>query len=123
MSVAVQMCVGKIHRATVTDANLDYVGSVEIDQELMVAASILPSQLVHINNLRNGAHWETYAVPAPKGSGTVCLNGPPAHHFQKGDLVIILSLWSLSNDDLEEVANTGPTVVFVDESNHITLKT
>lgn len=116
----ITVCAGKIHRATVTEANLDYVGSITVDAELLRAAGIMPYQLVHINNVRNGAHWETYAVPGEAGSGVVCLNGPPAHHFQPGDLVIILNLMSV---DLEDpIVGSPPAVVYVNQENQRVFK-
>ena len=110
-------CAGKIHRATVTDANLNYVGSINIDEDLVNAAGLFEGQLVKINNLRNGISWETYIVKAKSGSGEICLNGPPAHHFQKGDIVIILGYVLI---DKKESKDNHPTVVFVDGKNAIT---
>ncbi|MGC5325367.1 aspartate 1-decarboxylase [Brevibacillus sp. SYSU BS000544] len=111
------MCKGKIHRATVTQAELNYVGSITIDEKLMREADIKPYEVVQITSLRNATRWKTYALPAPAGSGKICLNGPPAHLFQPGDLVIILSVGLF---DEEEVASLIPRVVFVDEQNQIT---
>lgn len=111
------MCKGKIHRATVTEADLDYVGSITIDSLLMKEANILPYEMVQITSLRNATRWKTYALPAPEGSGKICLNGPPAHLFQPGDLVIILSLGLFTEDEIHTLA---PKVVFVNEQNQIT---
>jgi aspartate 1-decarboxylase len=111
------MCKGKIHRATVTEADLNYVGSITIDSKLMRAANINPYEMIQVTSLRNATRWKTYALPAPDGSGQICLNGPPAHLFEPGDLVIILSL-GLMNDD--EVSSLQPKIVFVDEFNQIT---
>jgi aspartate 1-decarboxylase len=110
------MCKGKIHRAVVTEANLDYVGSVTIDEQLMKEANIEPYEMVQITNLRNAARWKTYAIPAPAHSGKVCLNGPPAHLFDPQDLVIILSLGLF---DEQELRRLKPRIVFVDEYNQI----
>lgn len=110
------MCKGKIHRATVTQAELDYVGSITIDALLLAAADIKPYEIVQVTSLRNATRWKTYALPAPEGSGKICLNGPPAHLFQPGDLVIILSMGMYGED---EVASLVPRVVFVDEHNQI----
>jgi aspartate 1-decarboxylase len=110
-------CLGKIHRATVTGADLNYVGSVTIDENLVISAGLYAGQLVKINNLRNGISWETYIVKGQAGSGDVILNGPPAHHFQKGDIVIILGYVLV---DQKEAKDTQPTVVFVDGANKIT---
>lgn len=109
------MCKGKIHRATVTEANLDYVGSVTIDEALMKAADIMPYEIVQVTNLRNATRWKTYAVPGSPGE--ICLNGPPAHLFQPGDLVIILSMGMFHE---EEIRGLKPKVVFVDSRNRIT---
>jgi aspartate 1-decarboxylase len=111
------MCKGKIHRATVTEADLDYVGSITIDAGLMKAANLQPYEMVQVTSLRNATRWKTYALPAQEGSGKICLNGPPAHLFQPGDLVIILSLGLYSE---EEGRSLKPRVVFVDEQNRIT---
>lgn len=111
------MCKGKLHRATVTEARLDYVGSITIDSLLMREANIHPYEMVQITSLRNATRWKTYAIPAPEGSGKLCLNGPPAHLFQPGDLVIVLSMGMVNE---EELAQLKPSVVFVDEANRIT---
>jgi aspartate 1-decarboxylase len=111
------MCKGKIHRATVTEADLHYVGSISIDSALMEHANIKPYEMVQITSLRNATLWRTYALPAPKGSGKIGLNGPPAHLFQPGDIVIILSMGWMNED---EVDHLQPNVVFVDEHNQPT---
>ncbi|RXT07939.1 aspartate 1-decarboxylase [Ammoniphilus sp. CFH 90114] len=111
------MCKGKIHRATVTEASLDYVGSITIDALLMKMANIHPYEMVQVTSLRNATRWKTYAIPAQEGSGKICLNGPPAHLFEPGDLVIILSMGLF---DEEEVKKLVPKVVFVDNKNQIT---
>ncbi|WP_166240819.1 aspartate 1-decarboxylase [Paenibacillus turpanensis] len=111
------LCKGKIHRATVTEASLDYVGSITIDASLMKNANILPYEMVQVTSLRNATRWKTYAIPAAEGSGKICLNGPPAHLFQPGDLVIILSLGLFEE---EEIRTVVPRVVFVDEQNQMT---
>lgn len=111
------MCKGKLHRATVTEADLDYVGSITIDAKLMKEADINPYEMVQITNLRNAARWKTYALPADAGTGKICLNGPPAHLFSKGDLVIILSMAEMSEEEIEKLK---PRVVFMDENNNIT---
>ncbi|CAM4331445.1 aspartate 1-decarboxylase [Paenibacillus tarimensis] len=111
------MCKGKIHRATVTEASLDYVGSITIDSALMKEANIHPYEMVQVTSLRNAARWKTYAIPGGEGTGKICLNGPPAHLFQPGDLVIILSMGMFEE---EEVKRLVPRVVFVDSNNRIT---
>ncbi|MDB5054411.1 MAG: aspartate 1-decarboxylase [Bacilli bacterium] len=110
------MCKGKIHQATVTEANLNYVGSITIDAGLMRESNINPYEMIQVTSLRNATRWKTYALPAPEGSGKICLNGPPAHLFEPGDLIIILSLGMMNE---AEVASLLPKVVFVDGLNQI----
>lgn len=105
---------GKIHRATVTEANLEYMGSVTIDAELMELAGILPGERVQIVNNNNGARLETYTIAGKRGSGVVCLNGAAARCTQVGDIVIIMA-YGLFNE--EEAKNLVPKVVMVDEHN------
>ena len=108
------MMKSKIHRATVTEANLHYVGSVTIDVELMEQADILPNEKVQIVNNNNGARLETYVIPGERHSGVICLNGAAARQAQVGDVVIIISYAVLT----DEAAHTyKPKVVFVDEKN------
>lgn len=110
------MMKSKIHRATVTEANLNYVGSVTIDEQLMEAADLLENEKVQIVNNNNGARLETYVITGPRGSGVICLNGAAARLVQPGDQVIIISYGMLS---AEELKSHKPTVVFVDEHNHV----
>ncbi|MDQ1911981.1 aspartate 1-decarboxylase [Paenibacillus sp. GD4] len=110
------MCKGKIHRAVVTEADLDYVGSITIDPLLMKEAGILPYEMVQVTSLRNATRWKTYAIPGPAQSGKIGLNGPPAHLFSPGDLVIILSLALMTPEEIEALK---PRVVFVDEKNQV----
>ena len=113
----IRMCMSKIHRATVTEADLNYVGSITVDEELLEASGIRAFQYVNITNLSNGVFWQTYALAGPRGSGEVCLNGPPARHFQTGDKIIVLAeAWV----DPTEMQDLDPVVVFVDDRNHIT---
>ena len=107
----------KIHRATVTQADLDYEGSVTIDGALMRAADILPYEKVHIWNRSNGSRLETYALEGPEGSGTICVNGAAAHLARPGDMVIIAT-FAEAVDEAEARAWT-PTVVHVDAQNRI----
>ncbi|HVW82637.1 MAG TPA: aspartate 1-decarboxylase [Candidatus Paceibacterota bacterium] len=113
----ISACMAKIHRAKVTEANLDYVGSITIDEDLLDASGIKPYQYLNITNLRNGIFWRTYAMAGKRGNGDICLNGPPAHHFQPGDKVIILAEAWLPPEELPKLE---PVVVFVDEKNKIT---
>ncbi len=112
-----EICKGKIHRATVTEAALDYVGSITIDRALMDAANLRPYEMVQVTNVSNAVLWRTYAIPAEAGSGTICLNGPPARLFQPSDLVIILSLATVTDEEYEK---TIANVVHVDGKNQIT---
>lgn len=111
-----QLVNGKIHRATVTDAQIDYVGSISIDEDLLNAADIVPWEKVLIANLTNGARIESYCIPAERGSGMICLNGGAAKHGKAGDMVIIMSFALLTP---EEVAGHVPKVVRVDSKNRI----
>jgi aspartate 1-decarboxylase len=106
----------KIHRATVTGADLNYEGSVTIDADLLAAADILPNQQVEIWNVTNGERFSTYALRGQPGSGVVCINGAAAHKASPGDLVIIAT-FSWMND--EQAREWEPTVVFVDARNRI----
>ncbi len=104
----------KIHRATVTGADLNYIGSISVDQDLLERADILEYEQVHVVNVTTGARFETYAIAAPPGSGTVALNGGAARLGLPGDLVIILAYAYLAP---EELAGFNPKLVFVDEQN------
>ncbi len=113
----VNVCIAKLHRATVTDADLNYVGSITIDETLLQAAGLVPGQMVQITNVSNAVLWRTYIVKGEKGKGEIILNGPPARLFQKGDKVIILGeAWV----DTKEAEKMSPTVVFMDDKNKIT---
>jgi len=107
----------KIHRATVTQADLDYEGSVTIDATLMQAADILPYEKVHIWNRTNGSRLETYALEGPPGSGVICVNGAAAHHARPGDVVIIATFAEAIGE--AEARAWKPTVVHVDGQNRI----
>lgn len=107
---------GKIHRATVTQANLNYVGSITIDEDLLDAAGILPGEKVQIVNNNNGARLETYTIAGERKSGVICLNGAAARLAVEGDIVIIIA-YALMND--KEARELQPKVVLVDENNHI----
>ncbi len=106
----------KIHRATVTEANLNYVGSITIDTDILDAVDILPNEKVQIVNNNNGARLETYVIPGPRGSGVICLNGAAARLVQPGDKVIIISYCHLSN---EEAKQHTPKVAIMDDQNKI----
>lgn len=106
----------KIHRATVTKANLHYMGSITIDEALLEASGILPHERVQVVNLNNGERFETYVIKGPRGSGTICLNGAAARLVQPGDKVIIIAYALMTP---EEAAAFSPAVVLVDEQNRV----
>lgn len=108
------MMKSKIHRATVTEANLKYVGSITIDEDLMEAADILPNEKVQVVNNNNGARLETYVIPGKRGSGVICLNGAAARLVQVGDEVIIISYGTFTD---EAARAYRPKVIFVDQQN------
>ena len=110
------MLAGKIHRATVTEANVDYEGSITIDPDLLDASGILPYEMVHLLDLTNGARLETYAIAGKRGSGEVCVNGAAANLNHRGDTLISVSYDTLSED---EAKRHEPKLVYVDESNNI----
>lgn len=106
----------KIHRATVTDANLNYEGSLTIDQDLMDAAGILPYEKLDVVNISTGDRFTTYAIKGKRGGGEICLNGGAARKGQKGDLVIIITYANLKE---EEIKNFKTTAVLIDKENKI----
>jgi aspartate 1-decarboxylase len=110
------MLKSKIHRATVTQADLHYVGSIAIDRELMKAADLLENEQVVIADITNGARLETYVIPAPAGSGTIGINGAAAHLVNEGDLVIIMSYATVEDSEARAMK---PTVDHVDENNRV----
>lgn len=112
----VTMLKGKIHRATVVQAELDYVGSITIDEALMEAAGILEYEQVQIVDIENGNRFETYVISGERNSGMICLNGAAARMVREGDKVIIMCYASM---DVSEVKEHSPKVVFVDEKNQI----
>src|SRR6476620_10729119 len=111
------MLKSKIHRATVTQADLHYVGSLTIDEDLIDAADLLPGEQVAIVDISNGARLETYVIPGPRGSGVIGINGAAARLVHEGDLVIIISYAVMSD---AEARTQKPRVVFVDQDNRIT---
>lgn len=110
----IELLKSKIHRATVTDANLNYEGSITLDRALMDAAGILPFEKVGILDINNGARFDTYVIEGERDSGTICLNGAAARMVQKGDLVIIVSYVVLTP---EEATHWNPMIVKVDSQN------
>ncbi len=107
---------GKIHRATVTRADLEYVGSISIDTDLMEAAGIVEWEQVHVLDITNGARLTTYAIEAPAGSGEICINGAAAHLVNPGDLVIVLNYEGVPTEQIHE---HHPRLVHVDSTNRI----
>lgn len=104
------ICKSKIHRATVTEANLDYVGSITIDEDLMERSGIVENELVHVWNVSNGNRFETYAIPGERGSGIICVNGAAAHLAKAGDKVIVVS-FALTDEQIT------PKMILVDDQN------
>lgn len=114
----IQVLKSKIHRAKVTEADLNYIGSVTIDEDLMVAANIIENEKVQVVNAYNGERLETYVIKGKKGSGTICLNGPAARKAAVGDIIIIISYCLL---DFNEAKIHKPTIVFPDPDNKLKL--
>lgn len=112
----IQILKSKIHCARVTDANLDYVGSITIDQDLMDAANIMAGERVCIANNNNGERFDTYAISGPRGSGTICLNGAAARKAQVGDVIIIMAYAAMTP---EEAQSFAPSVIFPDKDNKL----
>lgn len=113
----IEICKSKIHKVTVTEANLQYVGSITIDEDLMDAANIIENEKVQVVNINNGERLETYVIKGERGSGTICLNGPAARKAAVGDVVIIISYASM---DFEEAKVFKPSIVFPDtETNKL----
>ena len=113
------MLKSKLHRATVTEANIQYEGSITIDKDLMEAADMLPYEQVHVLDIDNGARLETYVIEGERGSGVICINGAAARLVSAGDKVIIISYQTISEAD---AINLTPTLVYVDSRNRIVEK-
>ena len=116
MEMTREMAIGKIHRATVTGADLHYVGSITVDEDLLDAANIVPGQKVDVADVNNGERLSTYTIAGERGSGPVQLNGAAAHRVRVGDLVIIMAYAQVPESLVRQVK---PSVVFVDEANAI----
>lgn len=113
----IEVCKSKIHKVTVTEANLQYVGSITIDEDLMDAANLIENEKVQVVNINNGERLETYVIKGKRGSGTICLNGPAARKVAVGDVVIIISYARM---DFEEAKTFKPWLVFPDtETNSL----
>ena len=112
----IEVLKSKIHRVKITEAELHYVGSITIDEDLMDAANLLANEKVQIVNINNGERLETYVIKGERGTGQICLNGPAARKAQVGDIIIIISYCSL---DQEEAKNHEPIVIFPNEKNKL----
>ncbi|MDO4762829.1 MAG: aspartate 1-decarboxylase [Flavobacteriaceae bacterium] len=106
----------KIHRVKVTDANLNYIGSITIDEDLLEASGIIPNERVYIVNVNNGERFDTYAIKGKRKSGEICLNGAAARKVQKGDTIIIIAYAQLTP---EEAKNFEPKIIFPDENTNL----
>ncbi|MEM6643258.1 MAG: aspartate 1-decarboxylase [Bacteroidota bacterium] len=113
----IEVLKSKIHRVKITEAELHYVGSISIDEDLMEAADIIENEKVQIVNINNGERLETYVIKGPRGSGQICLNGPAARKAQVGDIIIIISYCAI---DQQEAKSHKPTVIFPDTKNRLT---
>ncbi len=112
----IELLKSKIHQATLTQAELHYVGSITIDEDIMEAANMIENEKVHVLNINNGERLETYIIKGKRGSGIFCLNGPAARKAQVGDKIIIVSYCSM---DFEEAKSFQPTIVFPGKNNKI----
>lgn len=112
----IEVVKSKIHRVTVTGAELNYIGSITIDEDLMQAANILEGEKVQIVNINNGERLETYVIKGQRGSKEICLNGPAARKVQKGDLIIIISYGTM---DFEKAKSFRPTLIFPNDDNSL----
>jgi aspartate 1-decarboxylase len=115
--MTIQVLKSKIHRVKITQAELHYVGSITLDQDLMDAANLIEGEKVHVLNINNGERLETYVITGERGSGQVCINGPAARKMQVGDIVIVISYASM---DFEEAKSFKPTLCFPDQNNRPT---
>ncbi len=113
--MTIEVLKSKIHRVTVTDANLNYIGSVTIDEDLLVAANLIEFEKVQVVNINNGKRLETYIIKGERGSGVICLNGPAARQVAVGDIVIIMSFASM---DFEEAKKFKPVIVYPDTATN-----
>ena len=112
----IQILKSKIHRAVVTEADLNYVGSITIDEDLMDAANLIENEKVEVLNVNNGERFETYVIKGRRGSGQICLNGPAARRVVVGDIVIVVSYATM---DFEKAKKFSPTIVFPGEGNKL----
>ena len=115
----IEVVKSKLHKVTVTEANLQYVGSITIDEDLMDAANIIENEKVQVVNINNGERLDTYVIKGERGSGTICLNGPAARKVQVGDIVIVISYAQM---DFEEAKTFEPTFIFPDVETNTVVK-
>lgn len=115
-TMQIQVLKSKIHRVKVTQAELHYVGSITIDEDLIDAANMIENEKVQIVNINNGERFETYIIKGKRGSGTICLNGPAARKVQVGDMIIVISYASM---DFEEAKKFKPFIIFPDADNRL----
>lgn len=111
----IEVLKSKIHRVTVTDANLNYIGSITIDIDLIEAANLIPGEKVHVINVNNGERFETYVIKGERGSGQICLNGPAARKVAVGDIIIVISYAQM---DFEKAKSFKPSIIFPDTSTN-----
>lgn len=116
MKMQIEVLKSKLHHVIVTEANLNYVGSITIDETLMKAANLIENEKVQVLNMNNGERLETYVIKGAKNSGVICLNGPAARKVAVGDQVVVISFCTL---DFEEAKSFKPTIVFPDNNNRI----
>ena len=114
--MTIEILKSKIHRVKITQAELHYVGSITIEEELMLAANIIENEKVHIVNINNGERLETYVIKGEKGSGQICMNGPAARKVQVGDIVIIISYASMTH---QEAKQHEPVIIFPNNQNRV----
>lgn len=112
----IEILKSKVHRATITEANLNYVGSLTLDEDLMDAANMIENEKIQVVNVNNGARLETYIIKGKRGSGTVCLNGPAARHGAVGDIIIIISYATM---DFEDAKKFKPVIIFPTQGNKL----
>lgn len=111
----IQVLKSKIHRVTVTEADLDYIGSITIDEDLMDGANLIENEQVHVLDYTNGARLVTYVIKGKRGSGIICMNGPAAHKIKVGDHVVVLSYAAM---DFKEAATFNPAIIYTDPATN-----
>jgi len=112
----IEIVKSKIHRVTITEADLNYIGSITIDEDLMDAANLIENEKVHVVNINNGERLETYVITGKRGTGTICMNGPAARKVAVGDIIIIISYAIM---DFEQAKTFKPLIIFPDTNNNM----